>query len=74
MLLSFGLIPLCQFAGEAIARGTNIPVPGPVIGLVLCVLLLAARDRTGRLAPAELRDGTFEKTGRSILSHLSMHC
>ena len=35
MLLSLGLILLCQLVGEAIARGTNIPVPGPVIGLVL---------------------------------------
>lgn len=67
MLLSLGLILLCQVAEEAIARATNVPVPAPVIGLVLCVLLLAARDRVGRLAPAELRDGTFEKTGRGIL-------
>ena len=72
MLLSLGLILLCQLIGEAIARGTGIPVPGPVIGLVLCVLLLVARDRVGRLAPIELRDGTFEATGRGILSHLSL--
>jgi holin-like protein len=72
MLLSLGLILLCQLVGEAIARGTGAPVPGPVIGLVLCVLLMAARDRFGRLAPVELRDGTFEQTGRGILSHLSL--
>lgn len=72
MLLSLGLILLCQLIGEAIARGSGIPVPGPVIGLVLCVLLLLARDRVGRVAPEELRDGTFEQTGRGILSHLSL--
>lgn len=72
MLLSLGLILLCQLVGEAIAHGTGIAVPGPVIGLVLCVLLLTARDKAGRLAPAELRDGTFEQTGRGILSHLSL--
>lgn len=72
MLLSLGLILLCQLVGEAIARGAGIAVPGPVIGLVLCVLLLLARDRIGRFAPAELRDGTFEQTGRGILSHLSL--
>jgi holin-like protein len=72
MLLSLGLILLCQLAGEAIAYGAGVPVPGPVIGLVLCVLLLLARDRIGRRAPAELRDGTFEQTGRGILSHLSL--
>jgi holin-like protein len=62
MLLSLGLILLCQLIGEAIARATAIPVPGPVIGLVLCVLLLLARDRFPR----------FEDTGRGILSHLSL--
>lgn len=72
MLLSLGLILLCQLVGEAIARGTNVPVPGPVIGLVLCVLLLLARDRIGLRAPVEMRDGTFEETGRGILSHLSL--
>lgn len=72
MLLSLGLILLCQLAGEAIARGSGVAIPGPVIGLVLCVLLLLARDRAGRLAPEELRDGTFEQTGRGILSHLSL--
>jgi holin-like protein len=72
MLLSIGLILLCQLCGEAIARGVGITVPGPVIGLVLCVLLLLVRDRVGRLAPEELRDGTFEQTGRGILSHLSL--
>lgn len=72
MLLSLGLILLCQLVGEAIARGTGVPVPGPVIGLVLCVLLLMARDQLGRRVPLELRDGTFENTGRGILSHLSL--
>lgn len=72
MLLSLGLILLCQLVGEAIAHGSGIPVPGPVIGLVLCVLLLLARDRVGRRVPVELTDGTFEQTGRGILSHLSL--
>jgi holin-like protein len=72
MLLSLGLILLCQLIGEAIAHGTGLPVPGPVIGLVLCVLLLLARDQMGRRAPVELRDGTFEQTGRTLLSHLSL--
>ena len=72
MLLSLGLILLCQLVGEAVAHGTGIAVPGPVIGLVLCVLILIARDRIGRGMPSELRDGTFEQTGRGILSHLSL--
>jgi holin-like protein len=72
MLLSLGLILLFQLVGEAIARGSGIPVPGPVIGLVLCVVLLLARDKIGQRLPRELRDGTFEQTGQGILSHLSL--
>ena len=72
MLLSLGLILLCQLVGEAIAHGAGLPVPGPVIGLVLCVVLLALRDRLGRRVPLEMRDGTFEKTGSGLLSHLSL--
>jgi holin-like protein len=72
MLLSLGLILLCQLIGEAIARGTGVPVPGPVIGLALCLVLLLARDALIRWMPTELRDGTFEATGRGILSHLSL--
>lgn len=72
MLLSLGLILLCQLIGEAVAHGADLPIPGPVIGLVLCVLLLAARDRLRPLMPQELRDGTFEKTGLGILGNLSL--
>lgn len=72
MLLSLGLILLCQLVGEAAAHGLGLPVPGPVLGLVLCVLLLMARDRFRAIMPSELRDGTFEKTGLGILANLSL--
>ncbi len=72
MLLSLGLILLCQLIGEAVAHARALSVPGPVIGLLLCVLLLGLRDRLSRFASTELRDGTFEKTGAGLLSHLSL--
>jgi len=72
MLLSLGLILLCQVIGEAIARVADLPIPGPIVGLLLCVLLLVLRDRMGRMVPTELHDGTFERTGAGILSHLSL--
>lgn len=50
MLKPIALILVCQLAGEAVARGFGLPVPGPVIGLiVLFVLLLAAGQRGGAL-------------------------
>ncbi|HEY0184478.1 MAG TPA: CidA/LrgA family protein [Rhodopila sp.] len=77
MLLSLGLILLCQLIGEAVARATGAPVPGPVLGLILCVLLLVLRDWVGRgerrrLVPAELRDGQFEQAGSGLLSYLPL--
>lgn len=72
MLLSLGLILLCQLLGEAIVYVSGAPIPGPVIGLVLCLLLLTLRDQMGRRVPIELRDGTFEQTGAGLLSHLSL--
>lgn len=72
MLLSLGLILLCQLIGEAIVHAADLPVPGPVIGLVLCVGLLLLRDRLRFGVPAELRDGRFEKTGAGLLQHLSL--
>lgn len=52
MLQAITLLVLCQFAGEVIARSFDLPLPGPVIGLVLLLVGLAVR---GRAPPEELR-------------------
>lgn len=72
MILSLTLILLCQLIGEAVAVGTGWPVPGPVVGMAVLLLVLAARDRAPRLAPAELRDGTLEGVAKGLLAHLSI--
>ena len=41
---------LCQLVGEVIVRGFALPMPGPVVGLMLLLLLLLARDRFAPLA------------------------
>ena len=35
----------CQLAGEAVARGLHLPVPGPVVGMAGLAVLLLARPR-----------------------------
>ena len=45
MIASLSLILLCQLIGEVAVRALGVPVPGPVVGLVLLLLLLLARDR-----------------------------
>lgn len=73
MIASLALILLAQLAGEALARGLALPVPGPVLGLVLLLLFLGARPRLpAALVPPPLRDGTLEATGKGLLAHLSL--
>lgn len=42
MLHTLGLLLACQLLGEITVRGFGLPIPGPVLGLALLVLLLGA--------------------------------
>ncbi len=63
MINAIAVILSCQLAGEAAARGLSLPVPGPVLGFVLLLVLLMLRP-----ALAEAIGGT----ARGILAHLSL--
>jgi holin-like protein len=70
MIASLSLILLCQLAGEVFVRGLKLPVPGPVVGLLL--LLLLARDRFKVLARGPLQQDGVENASRGLLAHLSL--
>jgi putative effector of murein hydrolase LrgA (UPF0299 family) len=72
MIASLSLILLCQLAGEVIVRGFALPMPGPVVGLVLLLGLLLARDRFTGLARGPLRQGGVETVSKNMLAHLSL--
>ena len=76
MIVSLALILLAQLAGEALARGAGVPVPGPVIGMGLMFAVLLARDMgtnpLSRLLPKPLTDGTLEETAKGLLANLSL--
>ena len=72
MIASLSLILLCQLAGEVMVRGLGLPMPGPVIGLLLLLVLLVARDRFAVLARGPLQDGAVENASRGLLAHLSL--
>ncbi len=55
MLPSLTLLIACQFVGEIAVRAAHLPVPGPVLGLLLLLLLLAVQ-RGPRPAMRELTD------------------
>jgi holin-like protein len=56
------LLLLCQSAGEALARLARLPLPGPVLGLMLLLVLLAA---PGVRAPVQA-------AAAPLLNHLSL--
>src|ERR1700688_1711699 len=72
MIASLSLILLCQLAGEVFVRGSGLPMPGPVVGLLLLLVLLLARDRFKVLARGPLQQNGVENASRGMLAHLSL--
>jgi putative effector of murein hydrolase LrgA (UPF0299 family) len=72
MIASLSLILLCQLAGEVLVRGLGLPMPGPVIGLMLLLALLLARDRFAVLARGPLQEGGVESASHGLLANLSL--
>lgn len=72
MIACLSLLLLCQLAGEVIVGALNLPLPGPVVGLVLLFVLLLTRDRFPMLAHGPLQENAVEGTAKGILSHLSL--
>jgi holin-like protein len=72
VIASLSLILLCQLAGEILVRGLKLPMPGPVIGLVLLLVLLLARDRFAVLARGPLQGDGVENASRGLLANLSL--
>jgi holin-like protein len=63
MIGALTLLLLFQLVGEVLARGFDLPVPGPVIGMALLFCALVARKGPG----SELR-----ATSNGLLQHLSL--
>jgi putative effector of murein hydrolase LrgA (UPF0299 family) len=63
VLRMLALLLACQLAGETVSRATNLPVPGPVLGLVLVFAGLLWLKRV----PEPL-----ERTSRGLLDNLSL--
>jgi len=63
MIAALTQLLLFQLAGEVVARGLALPVPGPVLGMLFLFLALALRGGPG----AEL-----QTTSQGLLQHLSL--
>ena len=60
----------CQLAGEVIARGLALPVPGPVVGLVLLAVLLVAGVRRG--GAIDLTESALARTAQVLVAMLGL--
>lgn len=63
MLSALTTLLVFQLVGEVLARSLDLPVPGPVIGMLLLFLALVLRGGPSQ----ELRT-----TGQTLLQHLSL--
>ena len=72
MIVALAVLLLCQLAGEIAARGLGVPVPGPMIGAGLLLLLLMVRERACKILPREIIDGSLDGAGKFLLANLSL--
>ena len=63
MIAALTQLLIFQLIGEVIARGLELPVPGPVIGMALLFAVLSLK-----VGPSE----TLQTTAQTLLSHLSL--
>lgn len=54
---------LCQLAGEIVARALALPLPGPVVGALILLVLLGLRRRI---------PDALARTSHGLLVHLSL--
>ncbi len=56
----------CELAGELLRGAAHLPVPGPVVGMLLLVAVLALRQR-----PA-VEKAALDRTSGVLLSHMGL--
>ncbi len=63
MLAALTQLLLFQLAGEVVARGLELPIPGPVLGMFFLFVMLVLRGGA---------DAGLENTSQELLRHLSL--
>jgi holin-like protein len=71
MLQGFFILLACQLIGESVSRGLHVPIPGPVLGIMLLLLLLAARGWQTGADPAR-QDSPLGFAADGLLRNLGL--
>lgn len=72
MLRAFAILLACQLAGEAMTRGLALPLPGPVLGLVILVMLLFAVERRHLVDSTTVDETSLGKVANGLLAVLGI--
>lgn len=72
MIRGLFVLLFCQLVGEVVARGLALPVPGPVLGLALLAVGLAAQNRRRPFDDAALMASDVGRVSMGLLGSLSL--
>jgi holin-like protein len=72
MVRGFFLLALFQLVGEALARGLDLPAPGPVVGLALLIAALALTRRFRPFDDEALASSDLGRAAAGLLGSLSL--
>ncbi|MGZ3341165.1 MAG: CidA/LrgA family protein [Reyranella sp.] len=72
MLKAFAILLSCQLAGEMITRALALPLPGPVIGLIMLVMLLFAVERRHLIDTSTVDGTSLGKLSNGLLAVLGV--
>jgi len=68
MLRALAILFTCQLAGEAITRSLELPLPGPVLGLLILVAILLAIERWRVVAPSTIDETSLGKVSNGLIA------
>jgi putative effector of murein hydrolase LrgA (UPF0299 family) len=72
MIRGFFLLLACQLVGEVLARSLGLPAPGPVIGLGLLTVALAAWSRWRPMSDEDIGNSDVGRAAGGLLGSLSL--
>ncbi|KQT62943.1 MULTISPECIES: CidA/LrgA family protein [unclassified Aureimonas] len=71
MLQGLFVLLACQLIGEAVAHLLNVPVPGPVIGILVLIAYQAGLDRLAAGRPVQTLE-RVQAAGDGLLKYLGV--
>ena len=72
MLRAFAILLACQLAGETVTRALGLPLPGPVLGLIILVMLLFAVKRRHLVDSTTVDETSLGKVANGLLAVLGI--